>query len=147
MLPKASQNDPPNLQQMIKKSIAFSIDFLIRFGIECCLFLQPPDPRFDCYLQRFRGVQHFSRTWEITKTRLQKSFQNDTKINAKSLQKSIKKKSPKNNQKDTKNEPKMKPKGLPEFPGKSRKSAPRRPVTTQGRPWTPSGSQSGVSPV
>ena len=85
MLPKASQNDVPNPQQIIEKSIAFSIELLIRFCTDFCLFLHPPDPRFNCCLQRFRGVQHFSRTWESTKTRLQKSFQKDTKINAKSI--------------------------------------------------------------
>ena len=36
-----------------------------------------------------------------------------------------------------KNEPKMEPKELLEFPGKSRKSAPRRPGTTEERPGTP----------
>ena len=62
---------------------------------------------------------------------VQKSSQNDTKIEPKSLQKSIKKRSPKNERKNSKNEPKMEPKGLPKFPGKSRKSPPRRPRTTQ----------------
>ena len=139
MLPKASQNDAPNPQTTIEKSIAFSIKFFIRCCIDFCLILQPPDPRFNCYLQRFRGVQHFSQTLEITKKRLQKSFQNDTQIDAKSLQKSMKKQIPKKNQKNMKNEPKMEPKGLPEFPGKSRKSAPRRPGTTEERPGTPKG--------
>ena len=49
----------------------------------------------------------------------------------------MKKQIPKKNQKNMKNEPKMEPKGLPEFPGKSRKSAPRRPGTTEERPGTP----------
>ena len=38
------------------------------------------------------------------------------------------------------NEAKITPKRLPEFPGKSRKSAPGRPGTTQERPGTPKGS-------
>ena len=45
----------------------------------------------------------------------------------------------KKNEKTTKNEPNMTPKGLPEFPGKSQKSPPRRPRTSQEPPGIPKG--------
>ena len=139
MLPKASKNDPQNLQKIIEIAMQVSIEFFIRFCIEFYLFLQSTEPRFSCYLQHVRGVQHFSRSWRSTKKCLQQSFNNDTKIDAKSLQTSLKKQTPNKERKNTKNDLKMEPKGLPEFPGKSRKSPQRRPGTSQETPGIPKG--------
>ena len=115
--------------------LQFWIKFLIRFSIEFCLFSQPPDQRFHCYLQHFRGVQYFSRSWENTKKMVQKSSQNDTKIEPKSLQKSSKKRSPKNERKNNKMEPKWSQKAsqnFPENPGNRPRDAPERPRYPQG---------------
>ena len=124
----AQNKNEPNTTRIFERRLA---------RLEFCLFSQPSDPRFDCYLHCCRGVHHFLRSWRSTKKTFQKSSQNDTKINAKSLQKSYKKHSPKIERTNTNNHPKMEPKDLPEFPGKSRKSTPSRPRTSQEPPGTP----------
>ena len=68
-----------------------------------------------------------------------KKLPNDTRLTAQSFQKSLKKQSTQKERKHIKNKPKMNPKGLPEFPGKSKKSASRRPGTSQEPPGTPKG--------
>ena len=67
MHPKASQNETKNLLKIIEKSIQFSTEFLVPFCIDVSSFCSRPDPLFCCYLQHFRGVQHFSRTWKVLK--------------------------------------------------------------------------------
>ena len=49
----------------LKKSIEFLTQFPMRLFIILGLFSQPPNLRFHCYLQCFRGVQHF---WQGLKT-------------------------------------------------------------------------------
>ena len=70
--PKSIKKRCPKLVKILNTSMQFSIEFLIRFRVELFLFSQRHDPRFHCYLQHCRGVQHFSQTSESTKQRLQK---------------------------------------------------------------------------
>ena len=89
--PKGSQNDlktwPKSCTVSVLALISFSSLFLVHFSS----LSQAPHPRFNCYLQCFRGVHHFPRSLQNYQNRYPKVEQNHSQKHLKSDQKSMKK--------------------------------------------------------
>ena len=105
-LPKWTQN-----RHRIHYLFAFVfLPFFLQFLDVCFLMSGVLDPRFCCYLQRFRGVRHFSQSRKKYENRPPNNGQNNTKNAARSLQTCIQKRSLKRTaQKLTIWAPKMEP--------------------------------------
>ena len=74
------------------------------------LIFQPPDPRFDCYLQYFRRVRHFSQIRKNIKIELPKSTKMIPKMPPGAIQNPSKNEAKKKHQQLTIWAPKIKPK-------------------------------------